>query len=117
MFVKSPTHSINKIYELFVQEKLAEYEKIKARLDQQVRGVSRALMTLFGPISIRLPILNSLWKQTKNNMDEIFSYLKRNLNEHRQTFDPDTEPTDFAYAYLKQIHELQKQGESIDNYR
>lgn len=50
-------------------------------------------------------------------MEELFAFLKKNVNEHRRTFDPTAEPTDFAHAYLKQIHHLQQQGESIENYR
>uniref|UniRef100_A0A914WVC9 Uncharacterized protein n=1 Tax=Plectus sambesii TaxID=2011161 RepID=A0A914WVC9_9BILA len=97
-------------------EKLKEFEKMKAFIDRQVTAASQMVIFLMGPITIRLPFLSSLWKESKNNFDEMFGYLKRNLNEHRQTFDPDAEPTDFAYAYLKQIHQLQKQGESIENY-
>jgi hypothetical protein len=74
------------------------------------------LFFVAGPTTIRLPFLRSIWKRLTNTQGQIFAFLEKNLNEHRRTFDPNVEPTDFAYAYLNQIHQLKQQGKSVENY-
>uniref|UniRef100_A0A914X294 Unspecific monooxygenase n=1 Tax=Plectus sambesii TaxID=2011161 RepID=A0A914X294_9BILA len=97
-------------------EKLEEFKYLKKLMDDQIGGNSQALMLMMGPVTVHFPIIRQAWQKATHNFEEIFTALKKNINEHRRIFDPTVEPTDFAYAYLKQIHDLQQRGESTENY-
>ncbi len=66
-----------------------------------------------------MPILSKKWKKSADVIEQIYSFLSKNLKEHEENFDAinSDEPTDFVYAYLHEIERRKSAGESIDNYR
>uniref|UniRef100_A0A914WU01 Unspecific monooxygenase n=1 Tax=Plectus sambesii TaxID=2011161 RepID=A0A914WU01_9BILA len=85
-------------------------------LDQAMGLESSTLFFVAGPISTKLPFIRSSWNRFKSCMGGIFDFIEENLAAHRTTFDPNEEPTDFAYAFLNKIHQLKQQGKSVENY-
>jgi hypothetical protein len=37
-------------------------------------------------------------------VDKFFSYMREHITEHRERFDPTSEPDDFTFAYMKEQH-------------
>uniref|UniRef100_A0A914X2M1 Unspecific monooxygenase n=1 Tax=Plectus sambesii TaxID=2011161 RepID=A0A914X2M1_9BILA len=100
----------------FDEEKLEEFKYLKEQMDDLMGSSSQTVMFLIGPVTAHVPVFRQAWQKVLHIQEEIFGCLMKNIKEHRRTFDPTVEPTDFAYAYLKQIHQLQQRGESTENY-
>uniref|UniRef100_A0A914UYU2 Uncharacterized protein n=1 Tax=Plectus sambesii TaxID=2011161 RepID=A0A914UYU2_9BILA len=100
----------------FENDKLEEFVHLKKLLDQGVSPEFQFLFFIAGPISTKLPFIRSSWNRFKSCMGGIYDFIDKNLAAHRTTFDPNEEPTDFAYAFLNKIHQLKQQGKSIENY-
>uniref|UniRef100_A0A914UZN0 Uncharacterized protein n=1 Tax=Plectus sambesii TaxID=2011161 RepID=A0A914UZN0_9BILA len=100
----------------FDNDKLEEFAQLKKLLDKGVSAEFQFVMFIAGPISTKLPFIRSSWNRLISCMGEIFAFIDKNLAAHRTTFDPNEEPTDFAYAFLNKIHQLKQQGKSIENY-
>ena len=49
-------------------------------------------------------------------MDNIFGFLERQVNEHKNEIDYNSEPTDFVDAYLRKKAKMDEDGEEPNYY-
>uniref|UniRef100_A0A914EMA7 Cytochrome P450 n=1 Tax=Acrobeloides nanus TaxID=290746 RepID=A0A914EMA7_9BILA len=78
------------------------------------------LNTVISPVgflvefSLKLKILDPLfgggYKKGLKKNDEVISYLKKEIEEHKRTIDYESEPRDFIDAYLQEMHRREKEG-------
>lgn len=76
-------------------------------LEKQTQLVIEPIMGLYCvlPLSTKIPFINSKWNELMGMKKKLFDFINEQLKEHEETFDPSAEPTDFTYAYLKEIYE------------
>ena len=79
-------------------------------LDKQSRIVLNPIMGLYlvAPFTTKVPLLNFKWKELMEIRDTLWDLLASEILEHKRVFNPQLEPTDFTFAYLKEIHDRRK---------
>uniref|UniRef100_A0A0K0EN67 Cytochrome P450 n=1 Tax=Strongyloides stercoralis TaxID=6248 RepID=A0A0K0EN67_STRER len=81
--------------------------ELRDLLERQTQLVIQPIMGLYCilPLSTKIPFINSKWKELMMMKEKLFDFIDKELEEHKKKFDPSEEPTDFTYAYLKEIHD------------
>uniref|UniRef100_A0A914E9S0 Uncharacterized protein n=1 Tax=Acrobeloides nanus TaxID=290746 RepID=A0A914E9S0_9BILA len=57
-----------------------------------------------------VPVFSSFYYKIKQNIDRVFEFLERQVNEHLNEIDYNSEPTDFVDAYLRKKAKLDQEG-------
>jgi hypothetical protein len=52
----------------------------------------------------------------ENNSKQLFEFFERQIEEHNRRVDPDSDPTDFVEAFLREKAKKEENGEFEDNY-
>uniref|UniRef100_A0A0N5C1Q8 Cytochrome P450 n=1 Tax=Strongyloides papillosus TaxID=174720 RepID=A0A0N5C1Q8_STREA len=89
--------------------------ELRDLLEKQTQIVVQPIMGLYciSPLSTKIPFLNSKWIEIMTIKKKLFNFIDEQINEHISNFDPSSEPTDFTYAYLKEMHERKSSNSDI----
>uniref|UniRef100_A0A0N4Z7V3 Cytochrome P450 n=1 Tax=Parastrongyloides trichosuri TaxID=131310 RepID=A0A0N4Z7V3_PARTI len=81
--------------------------ELRDLLERQTQLVIQPIMGLYcvSPLSTKIPIINNSWKELMSMKKKLFDFLEIQVNEHLQNFDPTVDPTDFTYAYLREMYD------------
>uniref|UniRef100_A0AC35TKY6 PPM-type phosphatase domain-containing protein n=1 Tax=Rhabditophanes sp. KR3021 TaxID=114890 RepID=A0AC35TKY6_9BILA len=81
--------------------------ELRDLLERQTQVVIRPVMGLYcvAPFTTKIPLINSSWKELMGMKKFLNTFLRKEVTEHLAKFDPSAEPTDFTFAYLKEMHE------------
>uniref|UniRef100_A0AC34Q533 Cytochrome P450 n=1 Tax=Panagrolaimus sp. JU765 TaxID=591449 RepID=A0AC34Q533_9BILA len=94
----------------YEKERIQEFFKLKQCLTNHMRFVMEPLTTIAmcQPLTIgKLPIFKSKLEKLLDNMNQLYNYFEKQMNEKKQQhkFDEDSEePTNFCEAFLKEMH-------------
>jgi hypothetical protein len=93
--------------------KLPEFYELKKLLGEIVK-TSRSPFTFAMQRKTEwlryIPVFSSFYYKIKQNVDRVFEFLERQVNEHLNEIDYNSEPTDFVDAYLRKKAKLDEEG-------
>uniref|UniRef100_A0A914CKN8 Cytochrome P450 n=1 Tax=Acrobeloides nanus TaxID=290746 RepID=A0A914CKN8_9BILA len=84
-----------------------EFRLLHEMLDRQSSLVIKPIMGLYlvAPWTTNVPLINAPWLELISIRDALWSFLSKQLQEHKKIFNPDIEPADFTFTYLKEMYE------------
>ncbi|KHN71221.1 Cytochrome P450 2B19 [Toxocara canis] len=83
-----------------------EFHKLHSLLDEQSQLVISPVMGAYiaAPWLTEIPLVNAKWKQLLTIRDQLWGYLDVHIKQHKKNFNPEADPTDFIYSYMKEMH-------------
>lgn len=57
-----------------------------------------------------IPIFRNYYYKLKNASTKLFEFYRRQIEEHKKYINPDSEPTDFVEAFLKEKAKREVEG-------
>ncbi|KAI1721902.1 cytochrome p450 domain-containing protein [Ditylenchus destructor] len=92
--------------------------QLQEMLDKQSALVVRPIMGLYltMPFTVQIPIINSAWLQLIEIRNNLWSFLERQIQEHRMVFRSTMQPTDFTFVYMMEMHKRRQKGEHMGHF-
>lgn len=94
------------------------YELQKA-LDRQTALVVRPIMGAYivAPWIRHVPGFRGSWNELMENRELLWTYLSSQVEQHKADFDASLDPSDFTFAYLKEMHRRKENGHDMGSFR
>ncbi len=63
-----------------------------------------SFMLMTNPSLRHLPFFNGLYAKIMGNVNRLFTFFLKQIEEHEKVFDKESEPSDYVNAFLKEMH-------------
>ncbi|VDD88651.1 unnamed protein product [Enterobius vermicularis] len=90
-----------------------EFHFLHSVLDKQSRLVVNPIMGLYiaSPWFSKIPLINGKYHELLELRKILWTYLRKQVEEHRQNYSSQMELTDFTYTYMREMEERKERDE------